>query len=276
MSEATRAPVVRCAVAVAHLAQGRREDAERECSMALAAAALESFGELLAGTQRVSEVLSREDARKILETLTASPPADEYAGQRLKLALASVMLDLAPEGSDVKAPLELADQVIAQSGDQTPERVRALLVRARALEIMNDMEGTIRAYEQVLAINDRNLQALNNLAYSLADRFHRPQEALVYAQRARESGGNSANVLDTIGWVYFLNDQADEAQSILIEALRKDPECASAQYHLGEVYRKRGRVGDARDAMRRALELASEAQDVQLSDKIRKALEQSP
>ena len=83
-------------------------------------------------------------------------------------------------------------------------------------------------------------------------------------------------MLDTIGWVYFLNNRVDEAQSVLGDALRMDPSNASVQYHLGEMYHKAGRASDARALFTQALELAKESKNVELADKIQQALDRAP
>jgi tetratricopeptide (TPR) repeat protein len=275
MTDAQRLPVVRVAAGEAFVILKRRGEADEQFGRAIMDAAGQSFTDVLFCAQRIADVVTADDVRKLLETLAANPPADENAASRLRLALASFQLDKVKDAAGVQEPLRLADQVIASSGEQTPERVQALLVRARALELANDVDGMVSAYEQVLAINDRNLQALNNLAYALADRFGRAQEALVYAQRANEVSSPNANVLDTVGWVYFLNNRIDEAQAILADALRMDPDSASIQYHMGELMLKSGRVGEARGMLRRAGELAAEAKNAELTEKIQKALEKS-
>lgn len=271
--DATRVPAVRCAYAEALIAAGRRDDAVRELDRALADAASRSYGDLLACSSTVGELLPAAEVRAILEKQLANPATDELVPLRLRLALARVLLNEARDADAAAAPLKLVDEVIAASGPQSPERVQALLVRAQALEVSGDADGMFIAYEQVLAINDRNVMALNNLAYALADRFNRSQEALVYAQRANELADNDPEVLDTVGWVLFLNGRTEEAQAVLADALRLAPNKASVQYHLGEVYAKAGRVREAQVLFRRARELAAAAKNADLTDKIDKALQ---
>ena len=46
----------------------------------------------------------------------------------------------------------------------------------------------VRTYEQVLELDPDNLQALNNTAFALADRFGRVKDAESYAERAHRVG----------------------------------------------------------------------------------------
>ena len=63
--------------------------------------------------------------------------------------------------------------------------------------------AAIAQYRKVLEKDSRNLMALNGLAYLLADQANQPDEALQYAQQAKELAPNNAAVDDTLGWVYY-------------------------------------------------------------------------
>lgn len=269
-------PAVRVAAAEAMVATNRRADAEQNARQALLEAAAESMGDALLAGARLVQVLGSEGADKLFREALAQAPADEYSAMRLRLVLAEALAARVKDPTAAAEPLKILDEVVAASGDQSPERLKALLLRARLLSITGDAEGMTAAYEQVLVANDRNVEALNNLAFFLADRFNRPQEALLYAQRLAEMAGNDANILDTIGWVYLLNGKIEEAQATLLDAVRIAPDNASAQYHLGEAYLRAGRVSDASGPLQRALELAKKAEDSELVAKIEAAMQKQP
>ena len=152
----------------------------------------------------------------------------------------------------------------------------ALLGQARALELLADEQGMVKAYEQVLQQDPDNIQALNNMAYALADRFKRFSEALIYAERARQIERPTAEVLDTVGWVYSLNDRDAEAESIFMEALRIDPDSLPARFHLGMVYKKLGRTEEARKVFREVIERAQRQGNTVYEQQAREAMDQLP
>jgi Tfp pilus assembly protein PilF len=65
---------------------------------------------------------------------------------------------------------------------QAPPRSRlavsALLVKALGLESTQKSKEAVEVYEQAIGIQPDDVQALNNIAYVLADRLNEPQKAL--------------------------------------------------------------------------------------------------
>ncbi len=96
---------------------------------------------------------------------------------------------------------------------------RAVLGLALALSGSGDHEGEIIEYRAVLRENPNQPVALNNLAYSLAERSEGLNEALSLAQRAVGQFPGNAAFMDTLGWIYFKKGQLLEAESTMIEAL---------------------------------------------------------
>lgn len=78
-------------------------------------------------------------------------------------------------------------------------------------------------------------------------------EALEYADKALElapksprTGEKDGNILDTVGWVYFLNGRVDDAKGFIERALRVIPNQPTITYHLGRIYEE---IGDPRTAI---------------------------
>jgi tetratricopeptide (TPR) repeat protein len=99
--------------------------------------------------------------------------------------------------------------------------------------------AAIAQYRKVLEKDSRNLAALNGLAYLLADQAHQPDEALQYAQQAKELAPNNAAVDDTLGWVYYCKGLYPVAAGHLEAAVAKEPN-ARRKYHLAMAYFKSG------------------------------------
>lgn len=138
--------------------------------------------------------------------------------------------------------------------DQARTRWTSLLggpADAQARRRLAELEYNAAHYEQsaghyrrAVEDNGRDVTALNNLAYVLAEHLQRPDEALQYAQRAKELAPEDANVDDTLGWVYFRKGLYSAAISHLGAAVKRAPS-PRKRLHLGLAYAK---VGDLRRA----------------------------
>jgi tetratricopeptide (TPR) repeat protein len=94
-------------------------------------------------------------------------------------------------------------------------------------------------YEKVLSVDGNNLVALNNIAYLLASSLDRADDAIGYAQRAKEVAPNEPAVDDTLGWAYYHKGLFGEAVKYLEAAANASTDPA-IQYHLGLAYLKQG------------------------------------
>src|SRR4029077_9307309 len=61
----------------------------------------------------------------------------------------------------------------------------------------------IDCFRKVLELEPRNAVAMNNLAYLLATRGIQADEALRYAEQAKEIAPDLPNIDDTLGWVLY-------------------------------------------------------------------------
>ena len=106
-------------------------------------------------------------------------------------------------------------------------------------------------YRQVIAQNPSNAQALNNLAYALAEYSHQPGEALAYAQKAVELAPNRPEYRDTLGWVLYRKSLYASAVTVLESVAHSGN--ARSRYHLGMAYLKAGDPERGRAALQAAL-----------------------
>jgi tetratricopeptide (TPR) repeat protein len=89
----------------------------------------------------------------------------------------------------------------------------------------------------------------NNLAFTLAKHLKRPAEALPYAEKIANSKQRAPEALDTLGYVYFLNNKLDEAQKALMAAIpmpQSAQSAAVAMIHLAEVSLAKGDKAEAK------------------------------
>ncbi len=130
----------------------------------------------------------------------------------------------------------------------------ARLARGMLLTSAGKLVEARGEYEAVLRLDPDQTLALNNLAYLLGERLNLPAEALPYAKKAAQLRPNDANLLDTYGWTLFLNDRIGEAAGALLRALEQEDRdrlrevqrSADIRYHMGMLYKRQGKLEDAR------------------------------
>jgi Flp pilus assembly protein TadD len=119
------------------------------------------------------------------------------------------------------------------------------------------------AYERALKNNPNDIVALNNLAYAIAVREHKPADALPMAERAFANASGAAGVADTLGWIkHLLGDDAG-ALPLVEAAANSDTANAEMRVHLAVIYAARGRLQDAAKTLEaaRALDPSVEQRD---------------
>lgn len=114
-----------------------------------------------------------------------------------------------------------------------------------------------KSYRKALEITPKNTLAANNLASNLADFGGNLDEALKFAQNARESAPEDPNVADTLGWIYYKKGLNDTAFPLIEDASRKLKGNASVRYHYGMALAKKGKTREAAAELKAALALDS-------------------
>ena len=144
---------------------------------------------------------------------------------------------------DKDAPGELdayARGLAAFADDEALLYSRALLWERR-----DDIAKAEADFRRILVISPDDVNALNALGYTLADRTDRYREALQLIDRARVAEPGNAAIIDSYGWVLFRLGKPREALGHLRHAfaLQKDADIAS---HLGQVLWVLGQKDEAR------------------------------
>lgn len=127
---------------------------------------------------------------------------------------------------------------------------------------IGELDASDDAYEKAVAADSDNAAALNNYAYSLAERGVRLEQALRLAQRAVEIDGRTASFLDTLGWIYFKRGEYEHALEQLERASALDGASSTLFEHLGDVHDALGNSDHARTAWQKALEMDPESTSV--------------
>ncbi len=95
-------------------------------------------------------------------------------------------------------------------------------------------------YEAAIKMDGTNAYALNNLAYLISESNGDLNEALTYAQRAKQKLPNFSEITDTIGWIYLKKNLTDSAidnfKSLVIQA----PQNPVFRYHYAMALNQKG------------------------------------
>jgi tetratricopeptide (TPR) repeat protein len=108
-------------------------------------------------------------------------------------------------------------------------------------------------YRKCLQLNRDYQEALNNLAFLLAEEGQRLDEALSLAQKAVQASKQSVQSSDTLGWIYLKQGHLDAANQIFAALVRKDAKNPMLHYHLGLVLHQRGDLAQAKVELQAAL-----------------------
>jgi tetratricopeptide (TPR) repeat protein len=110
-----------------------------------------------------------------------------------------------------------------------------------------------QVYEASLRLNEDDGVVLNNLAYLIAESGGDLDQALTFAQRARQKMPNELGFIDTIGWIYFKKNLPDNALEVFENLVRKKPDEPTFHYHLALVLLQKGQTFRARQELKAAL-----------------------
>jgi tetratricopeptide (TPR) repeat protein len=162
-----------------------------------------------------------------------------------------------------------------------PDESAVLYSRALMWERRDDVPRAEADLRKILATDADDVNALNALGYTLADRTNRYREALELISRALAAQPDSAAIIDSYGWVLYRLGRNKEALVELRRAFTKQKDAEIAA-HLAEVLWVMGEKDEARkyfeearklDPKSRSLQRAIDATGVQLPPLVDKAPE---
>jgi len=134
-----------------------------------------------------------------------------------------------------------------------PENAAALHSLAVLYDSLGRRSEAKDLYEASLKINGQNAFALNNLASYLLDSGGDLDQALTYAQRARQQNPDRLEIADTVGEIYLKKGLVDNAVEIFQDLVRKNPKEWQYRYHLGIALLGKGEKTKAKTELETAL-----------------------
>ncbi|MEO8205350.1 MAG: tetratricopeptide repeat protein [Chthoniobacterales bacterium] len=163
------------------------------------------------------------------------------------------------------------DQVIYEASNIKPSLTRPSLLDARFYldygRIANEAKLYSRAEEMLrksIEMNPANsAEASNDLAYMLAERGEKLDEAEVFIRNALVQKPNEGAYLDSLGWVLYKQNRYPEALAELLGAASHFTKPDPVIYeHIGDVYQKMGQLPQAVLYWQKANQLAPENKEL--------------
>ena len=115
-----------------------------------------------------------------------------------------------------------------------------------------ETDNAIKIYDDILAIDDNNILAINNLAALLSEQSDKGSIERALKLSDKIKAVEQPAIKDTVGWVYYKAGRLDEAMRKLTEAVTESPENIVFNYHLGMTYYKSGDKIEARKYLEKA------------------------
>jgi tetratricopeptide (TPR) repeat protein len=214
---------------------------------------LAGAGDAAGAADRVEKILDRDQTpqtRFALAQLLVA--AGDYRGAEQAL---EQILESAP--SQPAPYLELFDVMIRQghdadaerrfrrAADERPGEPAPLCVLGMLAERRGDLAAAESLYRRAVDASPTFSVAANNVAWLLADRLHRPAEALEFAAKAKSAAPSDPDVADTYGWVLHLNGQSERALAEIELACSLARGNAAHELHRAEILLALGRRADA-------------------------------
>jgi tetratricopeptide (TPR) repeat protein len=197
-----------------------------------------------------------DDARTALATGLANIP--KSVSIRAAMATIDVSARRYEQARQILKPLAEEFQAQYTKSPEKLDRLRPYLapVRAYTLALFNlgQSDEALRWGMMLWSMDPTDIANANNMAWILATVYKDFGRATELIDQCLRLLPNHPQILDTKGWILFLNGRYAEAADNLLNSIKygDNPE---AHYHLGRVYEARERLDEARTEYRRSVEM---------------------
>jgi cellulose synthase operon protein C len=160
-------------------------------------------------------------------------------------------------------------QTYLDGSKANPKEIAFYLLAGGIYQSKQDWDNAKQQYRKVLEIQPENPVASNNLAYVMLQQGGNVDVAFAMAQTARRQLPDNPNSADTLGWAFYQKHVYTSAINLLKEAVKKEPDNALFNYHLGLAYAKSGQAALAKQQLERVVKINPNFRDV---DELRRAV----
>ena len=126
-----------------------------------------------------------------------------------------------------------------------PQNARALLWLGNIETLQGKRTAATEHFRKVVELQPDNADALNNLAYLLAEQSNDLDQPLSYAERAVKLAPADPAFADTLGWILYRKGLYHAAIPYLERAAAGDDDVVP-KYHLALAYGKNGNIEQGR------------------------------
>jgi tetratricopeptide (TPR) repeat protein len=153
-----------------------------------------------------------------------------------------------------KGDLNGSIQFLSKAREAMPVNSTVGVELALGLAAAGRKQEAKEAYEQSIKLNPQDGVALNNLAFMIAESNSGDlDQALTYAQRAKQVLPNLTEVSDTLGWIYLKKNMSDNAMDVFQGLVNQKPDNPTYRFHLGMALAQKGDKPQALRELQRAL-----------------------
>ncbi len=152
-----------------------------------------------------------------------------------------------------------AERLLLEAIGKEPQNERLLFHYAVLLDEMERESEAMQQMEQVIAINPRHAEALNYVAYHLSKRGENLDKAEEYVTAALHVKPRDGYFLDTLGWIHFQRGDLAKAVLALETAVKYSGNDPLILEHYADALAASGRMEEAKNIYRKALEVPVEA-----------------
>ncbi len=168
-----------------------------------------------------------------------------------------------------KGNTQASIDVLRKGQQLQPNDPSTNLQLALTLDAAGLKRESLPIYESIVKNQPDNPIALNNLAFMMAEDGRDLDQALTYAQRARQQLPDNPDIADTLGWIYIRKNLSDNAVSIFKDLTKKYRANPVYHYHLAMALYQKGDREGAKRSLQSALALKPPKEH---EDKIRELL----
>jgi len=161
---------------------------------------------------------------------------------------------------------------LKRARELAPQNIQTLLLLGGAQLSTQRLEDAKESYRAALKLDSGNLEALNNLAFLVADTGGSLDEALRLATQALQKAPKQANITDTMGYIYMKMRKSETALQVFRNLSKQYPTNPTFHYHEGLVLLDVGNLLEAKTELQAALAAKPAAP---LAAKIKEALKRA-
>lgn len=147
-----------------------------------------------------------------------------------------------------------AEQALQECMKLDPSHRQAWLQLAKFYLHRNSMDLAREVLEQGAEKFPLDPEIAGNLAWIYLETGTQLDRALDLARKAHEKLPAAVWLMDTLGWAYFHKQAYSQAEWILADAAKKEPGRGIINYHLGMVFYRQGKLHQAKETLKAALD----------------------